>query len=265
MEKWFSNFVCLALAISFIDAGCEQTYTQQTEPLAVEQSAEVELSGFAAQTVNATGGLSAWRKTKGLQLNCVVAFYQPDKSYYLTEQRYEIYPWSNSIRVSTLEPQNMFVWRLTKGQFNILEGGQQFEGMADAVGSRCLAESILNIVTAPARFLDASVDFVREATPVKMHGQWYYLINRKNKANVLPADRLTEAIFYQNRENFAIDMIWFPRMNGNQLLMVRGYDYETVENGGVLIPARIEIYRTDALGISQELLVKIDCSDIKCN
>ena len=265
MKIWFSMIICFAFAAIFINAGCEQTYTQEMSTLAVGPNVETDLSGFAAQAIEASGGLDAWRKTKGLQLNCVVAFYQQDESYYLTEQRYEIYPWSNSIRISTLELQAVFVWQLSKGQFKVLEGGEQFEGLPDAVDSRCLAESILNIVTAPARFLDDSVEFVKEATPVKMHGQWYYLIDRKNKLNATPADRLSEAIFYQNRDSFAIDMIWFPRMSGNKLLMVCGYDFEAVEKGGVLIPARIEMYRTDALGISQELLVKIDCNNIKCN
>jgi len=265
MKIRFSKIVCFALATIFINSGCEQTYTQETDTLAVGPIAEPELSGFAAQTIDASGGLSAWRKTKGLQLNCVVAFYQPDESYYLTEQRYEIYPWSNSIRISTLEPEGMYVWQLSKGKFNVLEGGKQFEDLPNTVSSRCLAESILNIVTAPARFLDNYVEFVKETTPVKMHGQWYYLIDRKNKLNAAPAERLSEAIFYQNRDNFAIDMIWFPRISGSKLLMVRGYDFEVVESGSILIPTRIEIYRTDALGISQELLVKIDCNDIIFN
>ncbi len=41
--------------------------------------------------------------------------------------------------------------------------------------------------------------------------------------------------------------------------MVRGYDYSEIEKGTVRVPARIEIFRTDARGDSQERLVKIDC------
>jgi hypothetical protein len=266
MKKLFLKIICFTLLAISINAGCEQTYTQEMDDtLAVGPNIEAELSDYAARTIESSGGLNAWRETKGLQLNCVVAFYQPDESYYLTEQRYEIYPWSNSIRISTLEPQEMFVWQFSKGQFKVLEGEEQFEGLPNTVCSRCLAESILNIVTAPARFLDVSVEFIKEPAPVKMHGQWYYLIDRKNKTNVMSSVRLSDAIFYQNRENFTIDMIWFPRMDGSKLLMIRGYEFEAVEDGSVLIPKRIEIYRTDSLGISQELLVKIDCNDIKCN
>jgi len=46
-------------------------------------------------------------------------------------------------------------------------------------------------------------------------------------------------------------------------LAVRGYDYTVVEKGGVSIPARIEIFRTDARGNLQERLVKIDNHTLK--
>ena len=41
--------------------------------------------------------------------------------------------------------------------------------------------------------------------------------------------------------------------------MVHGYDYSEIEKGAVLVPTRIEIFRTDARGGSQQRLVKIDC------
>ncbi len=265
MNNMFSKKICLIFVALLIFAGCEQTYTQGVDTLSIGPNYETEPSGYVAQAIEAAGGLDAWKKARELQFNCVVTFYQPDGSYYLTEQCYEIYPWSNSIRISTFEPQDMFVWQLSKGLFKVLEGGGQFDGLPIAVGSRCLAESILNIITAPARFLDASAEFVKETTPVKMHGQWYYLIDRKNKLGVTSTERLSEAIFYQNRDSFTIDMIWFPRMSEGKLLMVRGYDFRAVEKDGISIPTKIEIFRTDTLGISQEQLVKIDCHTVKCN
>ncbi len=45
--------------------------------------------------------------------------------------------------------------------------------------------------------------------------------------------------------------------------MVRGYDYSEIEKGGVGVPTRIEIFRTDARGDSQERLVKIECHTLK--
>jgi hypothetical protein len=243
MKKLISRVIFSAFVALLIISGCEQTYTQNVRTLAVGPDLGAEPSGYAAQAFEAAGGFDAWAKVKELQLNCVVSFYQPDGSYYLTQQRYEIFPWSNSIRISSSEPQNTFIWQFTKGQFKVLKGG--------------MAELILNIVTSPVRFMDPSVEFSKEATPVKMYGQWYYLIDRKSKLNVASAERLSDAVFYQNRDTFVTDMIWFPRISAGRLLMVRGYDFERIEED-ILIPTKIEISRTDALGISQELLVKIN-------
>jgi hypothetical protein len=257
MKKLISRVIFSAFVALLIISGCEQTYTQNVRTLAVGPDLGAEPSGYAAQAFEAAGGFDAWAKVKELQLNCVVSFYQPDGSYYLTQQRYEIFPWSNSIRISSSEPQNTFIWQFTKGQFKVLKGGMRFNGLPEAVGSRYLAELILNIVTSPVRFMDPSVEFSKEATPVKMYGQWYYLIDRKSKLNVASAERLSDAVFYQNRDTFVTDMIWFPRISAGRLLMVRGYDFERIEED-ILIPTKIEISRTDALGISQELLVKIN-------
>jgi hypothetical protein len=113
MRNCFLKVTCLAFVGIFINVGCEQTntHTQGIDTLAIGPNFETEPSGYITQAIEAAGGLEAWTKTKKLQLNCVVTFYQPDKSYYLTEQRYEIYPWSNSIRISTFEPQAVFIWQ----------------------------------------------------------------------------------------------------------------------------------------------------------
>ena len=53
-------------------------------------------------------------------------------------------------------------------------------------------------------------------------------------------------------------MLWFMDIDEGKSLAVRGYDYREVEKGGVRFPAKIEIFRTDAAGVLQERLVKID-------
>ena len=127
---------------------------------------------------------------------------------------------------------------------------------------------ILDITTAPVRFLDKPVVFTRDSRPVKMEGLWYYLIERVNpdKTGIF-----SYAVFYQNRNTFLVDMIWFAGVDSSVIvseaqpsvaipisLAVRGYDYREVEKGGVRVPAKIEIFRTDAAGVLQERLVKID-------
>jgi hypothetical protein len=276
----FLKTIWLGFVVTFILGGCGQE--QEIDIVEVlARGPDLESLGvvpdYAARTTEAAGGPDAWMRIKELQLDCVVTFYQADGSFYLTEQHYDVYPWSNAILISGREPQGKFVWKFSKGQFSIPQGSDRIEGLPTAVDGRCFAEVILNVLTIPARFLDESVEFTKVPDPVKLHGQWYYPVNRRMKPRS-PLDAqaqmaeptafeavpdLSEAVFYQNRDSSLFDMLLFPRMSGGKSLMVRGYDYSEIEKGGVLVPAGIEIFRTDARGDSQERLVKIDCHTLR--
>ena len=266
--------ICMVLVAVFVFAGCGQKQKEDVDILvsAPEVEAIWPPSEDAARAIEATGGLDAWKKTSMLQLDCVVTFYRPEGSFYLTEQRYEVYPWLNSIQISADEPQGAFVWKLSNGQFDVLQGAGQIEALPKAVPSRCFAEVILNIITAPARFMDGSVEFSKQSTPVKMQGKWYYPIDRQGKD--LTAG-ISEAVFYQDRDSSLVDMIRLACLSQGLLTentgaahekpvqYVRGYDYQAVEKAGPRIPARIEIFETDARDRSQKRLVKIDCHAVK--
>lgn len=261
MSNWFSKTICLVLVAVFILAGCERKYEKDVDVLDSEPNL-VTLSvpsDYAARAIKAAGGLDAWTKTKELQLDCVVTFYQPDGSFYLTEQSYEVYPWSNSIRISAQEPKSRFVWQLTREKFDVLEGTRQIDSLPSEVGGHCFAEAILNIITAPARLLDKSVEFTEQTAAVKIQGKWYYPIRRRNKTFFGLAERLSDAVFYQDRDNSLIDMLWLACRMGDSYVTVRGYDYEQVEEYNILVPSRIEIFSADAQGNYQKQLVKIDC------
>lgn len=267
MRNRISEIICLVLVAVFVLAGCGQKHKEDVDVLARGQEVEAisTPSEEAARAIEATGGLNAWKKTTKLQLDCVVTFYQPDGSFYLTEQLYEVHPWFNSIQISADEPQGTFVWKLSNGQFNVLRGAGQIDALPKAVPSRCFAEVILNIITAPARFLDGSVEFTKQSTPVKMQGKWYYPIDRQGKD--LTA-RISDAVFYQDRDSSLVDMIRLACLNTGAtrekpIQYVRGYDYEVVEKGAPLVPTRIEIFETDARDRSQKRLVKIDCHTVK--
>ncbi len=275
--KMGSQIICLVLIAVFVLAGCERQREEDVDVLArgpvgavrepPVQSISVP-SDEAARAIKATGGLNAWKKTTKLQLDCVVTFYQPDGSFYLTEQHYEVHPWLNSIQISADEPQGAFVWKLSNGQFNVLRGAGQIDALPKAVPSRCFAEVILSIITAPARLLDGSVGVQCnsiQSAPVKIQGKWYYPIDRQNKD---AAARISEAVFYQDRDSSLVDMIRLACLNTGaarekSIQYVRGYDYQEVEKSGPLVPTRIEIFETDARDRSQKRLVKIDCHTVK--
>jgi len=274
-----SSVLMLVLVATFIFTGCQRKYK--------EDVAEVLTSGpdletisvppdYVVRTIEAAGGWNAWAQTKELQLDCVVTFYQPDGSFYLTEQHHVVYPWSNSIQISAREPKGKFVWQLSKGKFDVLQGDGQSDALPVVIGSSHFVEMILSIITMPARFLDESVGFSKEATALKIQGQWYYPITRRSRPVVgaelelEPARPLSKAVFYQDRDSSLVDMILFDNMSGDDFLAVRGYDYTKVvrmdsqgEKEGIRVPARIEIFRTDSSGNLQERLVKIDYHSLK--
>jgi hypothetical protein len=259
--------ICLVLIAVFVFTGCEQKQNEDTDVMTRTPDVEAIMppSEEAAGAFKAAGGSSAWMETTKLQFDCVVTFYQPDGSFYLTEQHYEVRPWLNSIQISAEEPQGAFIWKFSKGRFNVLRGTGQIDALPEAVPSRCFAEVILNIITAPARFLDGSVEFSPNPNPVKIQGKWYYPIERQSKGIFA---RLSEAVFYQDRDSSLVDMIRLACLNTGAarertIQYVRGYDYEEVEKDGPLVPTRIEIFESDARDRSQKRVVKIDVKAIK--
>jgi len=254
--KRVSNVVhWLVVVLFFFVAGCEQRYEDEQVAHPPFVAPGFVIPDYASRAIEASGGLDTWVKTEQIQVGCVATFYQPDGSFYLTEQHYEIYPWLNSIRISAKEPQGEFVWQLSNGRFSVLEGAGRVDVLPVAVCEGWFAEAILNITTAPARFLDESVEFRKASEPVKIEGQWYYSIERAapHKAGIW-----SKAVFYQNKDNSLVDMLWFAGVNGERFLAVRGYDYRRIEKDGVLVPTKIDILNADALGALRERLVKID-------
>jgi len=250
----------LILVAVFIAAGCEQEQKEELSVYELLTDPNFVMPEYASQAIEATGGLEAWMKASKLEFDCVATLYKPDGSYYLTEQHHEIYPWSNSIRISAEEPQGKVVCQLSAGIFNVLEGAEQVDDLPVAIENFHFAEAILDITTAPVRFLDKSFAFTKGPKPIKMEGQWYYPIER---AKILVADVAdipcwSKIVFCQNTGTSRVDMLWFVGAGEKKLLAVRGYDYEEVGKRGILVPAKIEIFRTDADGVLGERLVKID-------
>jgi hypothetical protein len=267
MGNNFSKTICLVLAGALIFTGCQRKHEAKVEDT-LDSGPDIQMTSvppdYVVKAIEAVGGWNTWARTKELQLDCVVTFYQPDGSFHLTEQHHVVYPWSNSIKISAREPQGRFVWQLSNGKFDVLPESGQGDALPVVIGSDHFAEMILSIVTIPARFFDESAEFSKETTGLKIQGQWYYPISRQSRPVVGaeiesgPSFVLSEAVFYQDRDSSLIDMLVFDFMSGESNFAVRGYDYTEVEKDGVRVPARIEIFRTDTLGNLQERLVKID-------
>jgi hypothetical protein len=192
-------------------------------------------------------------------------------SFYLTEQCHEIYPWSNSIRISAEEPQGRFVCDFSNGVFRVLQGGERVDAPLITMFDVHFAEAILNITTAPARLLDlGALPFTKLSDPVKKEGRWYYPIemyhlgcepNGIRGESYVMRTRL-KAVFYLNRDSSLVEFVWFPTKGDPELLRagiaVRGYDYREVEKSGVWLPGKVEIFVTDASGAHRQRLAVID-------
>ena len=251
----------LALAALFA-AGCSldklrtsflKTRKKQTQSVDLGTfDPNIVIPDHATRAIDATGTLDAWAKTKTIQTGAIVTFYNPDGSRYLTEQNYRIHPWVNSILISAVEPQGAFAWQLSPEGFTVLEGGSKVDALPVKVCRRYFAEAILNITTAPVRFLDRGVGFNKNAA-VKKEGLWYYPIERTGPNTVS-----APAVFYQNANSFLVDMLWFADIDRESFFAVRGHNYSEVEKGGVWLPSRIELFKSDAHDRLQQRLVKID-------
>jgi len=257
--RLFNPAFCLAAVMIF--AGCQRPAVQDTTDVLAREPNIEDISvadDYAARAVGAAGGYKAWMQTTKLQLDCVVTFYKPDADFYLTEQHHQIYPWSDSVRISAIEPQGKFLWQLSADKFDVSGPSGRISALPEGISNRDFAEAILYITTAPVRFLDKSVEFNRLSGPVKMEGRWYYPIERVISEQIGVKTYWSKVIFYQNQADSLVDMIWFVDEKQHKFLAVRGYDYHQAEAFGVLVPARIEIFKTDSLGLLRHRLVKID-------
>ncbi len=252
-------FIICGLALL---TGCQQQPAAGPLAYGPDVNTIVVTDGFISQAIAATGGYEAWINTKKLELDCVVTFYNSDGSFYLTQHHHEIYPWSNSIRISAVEPQGKFTWLLSKDSFSA-ELPAQVRAQYDV---RNTMYSVRYIMTAPVRLLDKSVNFVKDG-PVKMEGLWYYPI----RCSRVRSDERRETVFYQSRDTSLIDITRFTSPGHSVIaseaqpsvaipisLMVRGYDYRREKATDLLLPTKIEIFETNPAGVIQHRLLKID-------
>ncbi len=261
----------LVLLIALIIAGCRAPATNSTT-MSLARGPDVQKlrtpSDFAARALEATGGFKTWTDTKRLNFDCIVTLYQRDDGFYLTEQNFELFPWSNSIRILDRQSHGPVMWQLLNGQLTVLQGHEQAIPMQ--VSYRDYAEAILSLITAPARLLDASVNLKRRPEPIKIEGLWYDRIERRYTMSTDGAtnglqeriestkSRWDRVVYCQNKVNSFIDLLWFCNFDRQEYLAVRGYDYNKVEEKGILLPTKIEIFTTDARCIFKKRLLTID-------
>jgi len=260
MSNHLSNVVWLVVVGMLVAAGCAPQISPEVNALAVGPDAEalVVESEDARLAIEAAGGLAAWTKTRKVDFDCVSTFFQPDGTFYVTEQRYEAFPWSNSLRISGVEPAGEYAWQLLQGRLGVLQGVSQYDGLNVGLDSGCIAEGILSVMTAPVRMLDQSVEFRVSGQMVKLEGHWYKPLKRVAKADVPDALGLRDAAFYQKRSSARVDVVLLKCARGDGVLIARGHDYTLLGKGGIAVPSKIELFKADAEGRVRQRIVQID-------
>lgn len=224
---------------------------------------------FILAAIEAAGGLPTWMQCRQIGLRGVVTAYRADDSYYLTEQDFAVFPWSEAIRISSREPQAAFAWLMVRDRFELLQGNASVDVSPLAGAYQDYAEAVVQIVTAPARLLDRTTQLDRQPLPLQIRGQDYDLIDarfgarpptaKNPKETSTPAEEYwTNAVYYQNRQTSRIEMIWLANPSRQDFLVVRGYDYAAVARSGVFIPTEIEVFRSDPEGRIGQRFAKID-------
>ncbi len=247
----------LVLLITFVVTGCqEQQKPPAGDPLAYGPPVKeiVVTDAFISKAITATGGSKAWANAKKLELDCVVTCYNKDGSSYFTQQHHDIYPWSNAIRISSVEPRGKFVWLLSKDSFS----AELPEKAYIQYDIRNTMYAIRYITTASVRLLDKSVGLAKENKPVKIEGLWHYPIRCSTLSSQATGNEPRRVVFYQSKDTYLIDTVRFVSAAGMKPIMVRGYDYHQVGETGVLLPARIEVFKTSSLGVVQKRLLEVD-------
>lgn len=246
--------LCGLLAVVLTAAGCEQDYraARPADPARGGPPAESILPEHINAAFEATGSLEAWLKAGNLHAQAVVSFYNPDGSYYLTEQVHEIAPWAGSIRISADEPQGSFVWQLSNEGFEVLQGKKRSSDLPVTLCDRNLATVILDTITGPIRlFNNAGLVPLRVGQTVKIEGKWYYPIELQEKQKDF------KRIFYQSTDSSLLDVVRLIDAKNRVFLVALGYDYWQVKEFGIIVPAKIEIFKTNANGARGRKLVQI--------
>lgn len=236
-----------------VATGCRQ-YFQRGKPVeeAVFARCESELPEPIRAAFEAVGPLEAWLRADKLQARCIVTFYKPNGSYYLTEQVHEIEPWAGSVRISADEPQGRLVWQLSNAGFKVLYGAERVANLPVKLCDENFATLLLDMTTAPVRIISdagpvggtngTSGSSIKYGQAVKIKGQWYYPIELKDNQT-----KLTR-IFYQNADTWLLDIIRLVDEENKVYMMARGYNYHKSKGLGIAIPNKIEIFKTHPQG-----------------
>jgi hypothetical protein len=206
---------------------------------------------FVSAALDATGGLAAWEACKKIEFHAAVTARERDGCFYLTEQDFVLCPWSEAIQVTAHEPGADVTWQVVRGRYHAPQVDPKTDVSPLRGLSRDYADAVLRIVTAPVRMLDDNVQLSRRPALTQITGQWCLPIDATYKEQTGSEEKTaapywTQGIYFQRADRSLVDMIWLGNPRTQKFLLARGYDYAPGADAGVLLPTKIEVFRSDA-------------------
>ena len=205
---------------------------------------------FVSAALDATGGLAAWEECKKIEFHAAVTACERDGYFYLTEHDFVLCPWSEAVQVTAHEPRADFTWQVVHGQYHAPQADPNADVSPLRGLSREYADAVLQIATAPVRMLEDNVLLGRRPATTQIAGQWYLPIDAKYKQQTWSQESTaepywTQGTYFQSVDRSLVDMVWLGNPLTHKFLVARGYDYAPGTDAGVLIPMKIEVFRSD--------------------
>ncbi len=241
---WVRKAIPIALAVACV-TGCG---TLSSKAVKSDVGAP---GGQVTAALDATGGRSAWQQCRYFEVTGVVSAYQEDGGVYLTEHTFHVSPASHALSISAHEPQADYVWQLVGHQFRRAEGNPSLDVSPLQPEYADYAEAVLEILTAPVRLQEWGGRPARESITVMIGGRAYHPIETGSPAGL-------QRVYYQDEANARIDLIWLANSDRSHFTAVRGYDYVRLADAEILIPTKIEVFRSDASRQIGSRMVRID-------
>jgi hypothetical protein len=207
---------------------------------------------FVAAALDASGGLPAWEQSKRIEFRATVTACERESCFYLTKHDFVLCPWSDAIQVTAHEPRADFTWQVVRGQYHAPQTDPNLD-VSPLRGLSCdYADAVLQIATAPVRMLESDGSLTSRPAPAQITGQWYLPIDadfhgQTTDPKVKAAEPYwTQGTYFQSQDDSLVDMVWLANPVTGKFVIVRGYDYAKDAASGVLIPAKVEVFQSDA-------------------
>ncbi len=204
---------------------------------------------FVSKAVEATGGSNNWIETSKIECSPVVTFYLEDAGEYIAQHKYEVFPWSAAIQITSREMAEEIIWRFKGGDFDVMKGSLRVDRLSGQYNPS-LAGAVLESIIAPARLLKKGKS--KSVETVRLQGQTYYAIEKYNPNSVFDKN-----IYYQNKKTNIVDTVWNVNLKKGLYLRTKAYGFHEISKKGIFIPSQIEVFRTDSSGIDNDLLLKV--------